>query len=352
MKRQKHIVWVCPGFAADETDTQCIPPLQLLAKELAQQSHICLQIIALHYPYKKAAYQWHGLTIHPCFVKKPFSKSRTRIKAYQKIEQLHRQQKIDFLHSFWLTDAAFITHWKARFLNIPHWVTLAGQDALPTNLYRHILPLSKLNTIAVSNFHAAIWKDTNSLDALKIIPWGIPKIPCNNSPNRPIDILGVGNLIPLKQFDLLIDSIDILKTKHPHLQAVIIGYGPERHSLEQKIKTKGLSKHLRLTGRLPRQEVLAYMEKSKVLFHPSNYESYGFVFVEAMALGLKIVSRPVGIADADADAHWYLGANRTELTSALKEALDNFETPVSRYPYPIEATVRQYLALYEKKITS
>ena len=115
-----------------------------------------------------------------------------------------------------------------------------------------------------------------------IIPDDFP--PLNNE--RDIDILGVGGLIPLKNYQLFIRLIKSILPDFPNLKAVIIGEGKERKIIEQMIEEWNLSEHISLTGMLPRHEVLNYMNRSRIFLHPSTYESFGFVFSEALYSGM------------------------------------------------------------------
>ena len=344
---QKNIVWLCPGFAANESDSQCIPPLQLLAKALEESKAVRLQIVALHYPFRSKPYIWNNISVYPCHHRGLASRWRIWSKAFRVLKDLQQQQKIDGLHSFWLTDAAFIGHWASRYLSCPHWVTLAGQDAKRSNRYLHFLPFQQMNTIALSSFHAKVWKASTGQSPKHLIPWGIESLAeTTSSEDRPIDIIGVGNLIELKDYLLFVELIAELLIKRPNLKALIIGDGTERPMLQKLIDEKGLANNLQLAGALPRQEVMKYMQQSKVFFHPSTYESFGFVLLEAMTNGLHIVSRPVGIAQKS--DQWWIGNNFTELKEGLEEALLQFNEPKPRNPYPLATTLQSYLTIYQQ----
>lgn len=172
MSRIKHIVWITPGFASDESDTQCIPPIQLLAKSLAQESSIHLRIIALHYPYKSTPFEWNGVMVYPCYAAGLASRLRIWVKVRRTVVTLHHEFPIDGIHSFWMTDAALLGHWLSKHLSVPHWVTLMGQDARKSNRYLRFMPTSRMHTIALSDFHAHTWKQTVGNKPNQIIPWG------------------------------------------------------------------------------------------------------------------------------------------------------------------------------------
>jgi hypothetical protein len=58
------ILWITPGFASNESDFNCIPPLQLLARALSDQG-VDLQILALNFPHNSKRYFWHGIPVYP-----------------------------------------------------------------------------------------------------------------------------------------------------------------------------------------------------------------------------------------------------------------------------------------------
>ena len=58
----KHIAVITPGFAKDETDTDCIPVLQHFVLELRNQGFL-VTVFTLHYPYRKETYSWNGIQV-------------------------------------------------------------------------------------------------------------------------------------------------------------------------------------------------------------------------------------------------------------------------------------------------
>ena len=48
-------------------------------------------------------------------------------------------------------------------------------------------------------------------------------------------VVAVGRLVPVKQFDVLIDALVALKPTHPELEAVIVGEGYKREELESQL---------------------------------------------------------------------------------------------------------------------
>ena len=124
-----------------------------------------------------------------------------------------------------------------------------GQDVLPKNKYIKKVNLDQLITIALSENQHHQYVNTINKQANEIIPWGINK---HEYPppkkNRTIDILGVGSLNKIKNYSLFIDIINQVKKQIPHLNVVIIGYGPEEEKLTQKIQSLNLADTIQLMG--------------------------------------------------------------------------------------------------------
>lgn len=90
-------------------------------------------------------------------------------------------------------------------------------------------------------------------------------------------------LIPLKNIDILIQAFETLQGNSAEL--IIIGDGPERKKLEKLKKESPMSHKIRLLGELPREQVLEYLQKADFFVMASKPETFGLVYLEAMANG-------------------------------------------------------------------
>ena len=88
----------------------------------------------------------------------------------------------------------------------------------------------------------------------------------------------------------LVKAWKIVVRKHPFAKFCIIGDGPERKKIEEKIKEEGLVKNITLVGRVPEGEKYELMKESKIFIFPSYQEGWGIVIAEAMACGLPVVA--------------------------------------------------------------
>src|SRR5947199_8101053 len=63
-------------------------------------------------------------------------------------------------------------------------------------------------------------------------------------------VVAVGRLVPVKQFDVLVDALVALKARHPGLEAVIVGEGYRREELEAQIHAARAEAWISLPGRV------------------------------------------------------------------------------------------------------
>ena len=107
----------------------------------------------------------------------------------------------------------------------------------------------------------------------------------------PFVFVSVGNLIPIKAFDQLIEAFSRVKE---NAKLYIIGDGPEHEKLENLIKKLQLGSHVELLGRLTRDEINKVFQKSHVFVLPSQSETFGVSYIEAMYAGLPVIATRCG----------------------------------------------------------
>lgn len=350
MKSNKHILILIPGFASDESDTSCIPPVQefLKAYKSIYEKDI-ITIISFQYPYTKNKNSWHGINVWNAGGRnkkllKPFVWQR--VKSYFKL--IHEKEKVSIIHAFWLGECAYIGKQLADQYQIPFFVTLMGQDVLKKNKYLSKSIFKNTPTIALSKNHAEIYYANSGKKATTLIPWGI-NLNEKKHDKKIYDIIGVGSLNKLKNYSLFIDIIHELSKIKPDIKALLIGDGDEKKSLEQKIITLNLNKTITLKGQIKREEVLEYMNKSKILLHTSSYESFGYVFMEALSRGNIIVSLNVGCAIPS--NNWLVAENNQSLTKLVLKALNQDFEECSNSIVSSDHTANAYNKWYNHLMT-
>lgn len=291
----KTLIILSPGFAANEEDTTCIPALQQFVMQLGQlRPELTIKIFALHYPFKEGNYNWKGID---CYSfggrnKRWISAWLLRKKAKKQLNEFCRSENVHGILSLWMSDCALIAQQLMKEFRVPHFCWMHGQDARPGNKYVKKIEPKPEQIIAISDLLQNEFEKNYGIRAKHMIENGITEnlFPEFNNAERPIDVIGVGSLIPLKNYSVFVDVIAELKKEFSNINVVIVGEGPEKETLQQKIIGQGLAPNIKLSGSMPHQEVLKYLSQSKILLHTSTYEGSSGVIMEALYSGCFVVT--------------------------------------------------------------
>lgn len=171
--------------------------------------------------------------------------------------------------------------------------------------------------------------------------------PWFNNLDVPV-ILGVGKLEAQKNFPNLIRALARIRRVRP-ARLVILGWGPDRPRLEALIQELGLQNDVDLLGYVPNP--YAYMARSSVFVLSSDWEGFGNVLVEAMALGTPVVSTDCESGPAEILANGQYGyltptGNSEALAYAILQVLSGKPKKVDSEwleQFGLEAATEHYL---------
>ena len=117
-------------------------------------------------------------------------------------------------------------------------------------------------------------------------------------------LLFVGRIEPLKSVDTIIQSLDVMRQQNPtaldNLQFAIIGGDPNDQSDEEMVRLQRLTQALNLEdavlflGAKDQNLLPNYYAAATAVVMPSDYESFGMVALEAMAMGTPVIASKVG----------------------------------------------------------
>jgi glycosyltransferase involved in cell wall biosynthesis len=347
--KKKTLVILTPGFPAEEKDSTCLPERQVLVQALTKNfPGLHIVVLAFQYPFEENHYKWYGAEVHSFNGRNRSRLSRVGVwvRVWKALERLRRRHEVIGLLSFWLGECALVGSRFARLYGLSHFCWILGQDARRHNKYVRWSGVREHELIALSDFLSAKLLVNYGLRPAHTIPPGIdPQLFGTPSSGRPIDILGAGSLIPLKRYTLFLQIIRELKKDHPSLKAVLCGKGPEMQMLQELINEWDLSSNVELKGELPHGEVLRLMQQSKVFLHPSSYEGWGVVCLEALYAGAHVVSscRPMAVNIPQFHFATTNGQLLAQVQLLLKDETLSHESVA---PFLIQDCARRVIELY------
>ncbi len=172
--------------------------------------------------------------------------------------------------------------------------------------------------------------------------------PWANDPTVPY-ILGAGRLDPQKDFPTLLRAFDRVRREFP-CRLIIIGEGPLQAELETMIAQLGLQDCAALAGYT--DNPFAWMKRAALFAFSSVYEGSGNVLIEAMALGVPVVSTDCPHGPAETLQGGKLGKlvpvrDDERLAAAILETLRHpltaAELQAAVQPFTVENSTRRYL---------
>lgn len=113
-------------------------------------------------------------------------------------------------------------------------------------------------------------------------------------PDQPV-LVFVGRVAFEKNIEFLLRvTQELQRTTHPHVALIIAGEGPAKNRLRRLGSTLGLETHLHFVGYLARgAELSSCYQAGDVFVFASRTETQGLVLLEAMSLGVPVVSTAV-----------------------------------------------------------
>lgn len=107
-------------------------------------------------------------------------------------------------------------------------------------------------------------------------------------------VVAVSRLVPIKNVRLLIEAMRIVTGLVPSAHLLIVGEGPEREALEQRVAALSLDGAVTFAGYVPQEDTPPYYRSADVFALTSEFDNSPNALLEAMACGLPVVATDVG----------------------------------------------------------
>jgi glycogen(starch) synthase len=136
-----------------------------------------------------------------------------------------------------------------------------------------------------------------------IVPHGVADLARETAPSAPepgvTNLLFVGRLEPRKGADALLAILPDVLAAAPAIVVNIVGeddilVGDDTMRRRFEAQHSELGSRVRFHGAQPRAALLAHYARADIFIAPSQYESFGLVFIEAMCFGKPVVAFDVG----------------------------------------------------------
>jgi glycosyltransferase involved in cell wall biosynthesis len=260
-----------------------------------------------------------------------------------------------------------------RPLVVTHHADIRGRTvALPVHrpLTRAVLRRASAIVVA-TGAHIEVSRELHGLEGkVRVIPFGIdvqrfaPQPVGRRPPEFPQDPvvpvgLFVGRLVGYKGLHVLVDAV-----RGTELHVVVVGGGPERAGIEQRIAKLGLQGQIVFAGEVSDDQLPAYYRAASYFVLPSitPQEMFGVTLLEAMATERPIITTalPTGVREVNAPGVVGLEVpvgNAAELRKAMRRLA---EDPALRTKlgaagrqrvlerFTIDRMIEGHLALYEE----
>ena len=251
-----------------------------------------------------------GITVHRLYPAVRSTVARDQdylMDTYGQLTTLHKQYQFDLVHAFFINETGFLTTLLAKENNLPIINSVRGAD-----LHKHIFDCQQQKQIAWT-LENSDWTTFVSRDLLhrarlfvptitrkssaflnSIAPVDFNKLPTPSKINKlKGTVIGsMGNFRDKKGIEYLLDACQELKTEFTLL---FVGeFVPkEAEYWQQELAGSGLQDKIVITGKISREEALAYLPHMDIFAIPSLNDGCPNALLEAMLAERAIVGTNV-----------------------------------------------------------
>ena len=239
------------------------------------------------------------------------SKDGGSARYYKNLRKIYKKivsdgHKIDLIHAHSYLPAGLAAVRLGKTQNIPVVVTEHASVVLKKQLSEERISLLKEVVAEAKAFicvsralKKSVQELTNNIREPIIIPNAVDSR-FKYSERKESDIftfISIGNLVRSKRFDLTIEAFSLCFKRNQNVKLKILGEGILRKELEELTVKYGIEEQVIFTGRVSRESVVKELQTAKVFVLPSDYETFGVVYIEAMACGLPVIGTKNGGAE-------------------------------------------------------
>ena len=266
------------------------------------------QPVRLQLLHNNVHYHEVSVPSYPLFHYQPYE-----LALSSKLVNMAKLHEIEIVHVHYAIPHAYAGYMAKQMLAqegifIPMVTTLHGTDITLVGshpFYKPAVTFSINNSDAVTSVSQSLKDDTlrlfNIKKEIEVVPNFIDTKKYENlysncereliASNNEKIITHISNIRKVKRVDDVIEIFYRIQKELP-AKLVIVGDGPEKESLENLCKKKGIDEKVLFVGNS--HEVDKILCFSDLFILPSEHESFGLVALEAMVCGVPVISSNAG----------------------------------------------------------
>jgi len=227
------------------------------------------------------------------------------IEFQKKLEETFELNNFDVIHSHYWLSGLVAKDISSKF-NIPYIFTshslgvfLEGYNNERTDCEKIVMTSSNFVT-ASTNYENILLSESYKIDKkkIKLIKPGVDESLFSPDPNLSKEniFLSIGRIQKQKRQLEAIEFLSSFREINNDFKCYFIG-GPSGNSgddyfveLKEIVKELDLESHVEFLGNLPQSKIRELLNRSKLLIHTSQYETFGLVAIEAHSVGVPVIS--------------------------------------------------------------
>ena len=299
------------------------------------------------------------------------------IEFQKKLEETFELNNFDVIHSHYWLSGLVAKDISSKF-NIPFIFTshslgvfLEGYNNERTDCEKIVMTSSNFVT-ASTNYENILLSESYKIDKkkIKLIKPGVDESLFSPDPNLSKEniFLSIGRIQKQKRQLEAIEFLSSFRKIENDFKCYFIG-GPSGASgddyfleLKEIVKELDLESHVEFLGNLPQSKIRELLNRSKLLIHTSEYETFGLVAIEAHSVGVPVISINQGslkeIIDNNINGYIAESFNDPQLNEFILKILndDKFADYISKSAinsakkYDWKNTTKELINLYESLI--
>ena len=278
--------------------------VQQISKYLSNNHNVTVVTAEKAESFKKENLEFYSLNLFEPDL--PMEDKELHLIEFQKkLEETFELNNFDIIHShYWLS--GLVAKDISDKFNIPYIFTshslgvfLEGYNNERADCEKIIMTAANFVT-ASSNYENSLISESYKIDKkkIKLIKPGVDEnlFSPDPSPSRENIFLSIGRIQKQKRQLEAIEFLNTFRKIENDFKCYFIG-GPSGTSgddyfleLKEIVKELNLESHIEFLGNLPQSKIRELLNRSKLLIHTSQYETFGLVAIEAHSVGVPVVS--------------------------------------------------------------